>query len=349
MEGGPITPDFASLPDFVISTEDKVSSSYVGLDYFGFMLVKDGGITSKVWGCLFTCLKVRAVHLELVHHMSAESFLMALRRFVGRRGKPKMIISDNAGQFKQGAEVMDRIWVNMLKDEAVQSYVAQENIEWKWITEYSPWKGGFYERMVGLAKRACKKALGKCAVSKEQLSTLLIEVEAVMNTRPLVYVGDDINSGEALTPAHFLGTNCKLGLPDAAVEEYSPYELSSDDLLESWRRGQVHLNNFWKIWTNDYLQTLRETHTSNLKPIKGQVNRIPSIGEVVILKEDLIPRGRWKLGRIEALIESSVDGKQRGCCCGQNQFWKEVETTVSFDISFGKECTVGSRFIERRF
>ena len=61
--------------------------------------------------------------------------------------------------------------------------------------------------MVGIGKRACKKARGKCAVSKEQMRTLLIKVEAVMNTRPLVYVGDDINSGEALTPAHFLGTN----------------------------------------------------------------------------------------------------------------------------------------------
>ena len=54
-----------------------------------------------------------------------------------------------------------------------------------------------------------------------------------MNTRPLVYVGDDINSGEALTPAHFLGTNCKLGLPDAENEGYSPSELSSDHTLLS--------------------------------------------------------------------------------------------------------------------
>ena len=311
-EGAPFqTPDFAPLPDFVVSTDDKVSFSYVGIDYFGFMLVKEGDVTSKVWGCLFTCLKVRAVHLELVESMSSESFLLALERFVSRRGKPKMIISDNASQVILGQEVMDRIWFSMLKDEIVQSYVAQERIEWKWITEYSPWKGGFYERMVGIAKRACKKALGKCAVSKEQMRTLLIKVEAVMNTRPLVYVGDDINSGEALTPAHFLGTNCKLGLPDAENEGYSPSELSSDHLIESWRRGQTHLNNFWKIWSNEYLQSLREAHTTNLKPIKGQVNRIPSVGEVVILKEELLPRGRWKLGRIEELIHSSVDGVQR--------------------------------------
>ena len=119
--------------------------------------------------------------------MSAESFLLAFRRFIGQRGKPEMVVSDNASQSKKGAEVMDRIWLSMLKDETVQSYVAQEKIDWKWITEYTPWKGGFYERMVGLAKRACKKALGKCSVTKEQLQALLIEIEAVMNTRPLVY------------------------------------------------------------------------------------------------------------------------------------------------------------------
>ena len=311
-EGAPFrTPDFAPLPEFVVTTGDKISFAFVGLDYFGPMLVKTGGNFSKVWGCLFTCLKVRAVHLEIVDDMSTESFLLSLRRFVGRRGKPKIIICDNAGQFGLGQEVLDRIWLNMLKDESVQSYVAQEEIGWKWVTEYSPWKGGFYERLVGIAKRACKKALGKCSVNKEQLNTLLVEVEAVMNTRPLVYIGDDINSEEALTPAHFLGTNCKLGLPDVELDSYAPTELPSDSLLESWRRGQVHLNNFWKIWSNDYMQALRETHTNKMKPIKGQINRVPHVGEVVILKEELVPRGRWKLGRIEELIEGSVDGVHR--------------------------------------
>ena len=65
------------------------------------------------------------------------------------------------------------------------------------------------------------------------------------------------------------------------------------------------------MWSNDYLQSLRETHTANMKPVKGQVNRVPRIGEVVILKEELIPRGRWKLARIESLVEGSVDGVHR--------------------------------------
>ena len=307
-EGAPFgTPDFAPLPDFVIVPGDKLAFAFIGLDYFGPLIVKENGTSYKVFGCLFTCLKVRAVHLEIVENMSTNSFLFALRRFIGRRGKPVMIVSDNASQFKQTHEIIDSVWINMLKDEAVQSYVAEEGIEWKWVTEYSPWKGGFYERLVGIAKRACRKALGKCAVSKEQLNTLLVEVEGVMNTRPLVYIGDDINSEEALTPAHFLGTNRKLGFPDVELG-YTPTELTCYNLLDSWKWGQVHLNNFWKVWSQDYLQSLREVQTTNTKPIKGQVNRVPSIGEVVILKEELIPRGRWKLGRIESLVESSVDG-----------------------------------------
>ena len=310
-EGAPFrTPDFAPLPEFVITIGDKVPFAFVGLDYFGPMLVKENTSIVKVWGCLFTCLKVRAVHIEIVDSMSTESFLLALRRFVGRRGKPGMILSDNANQFKQGQEVIDRIWYNMSNDDQVQSYVAHEGIEWKWVTEYSPWKGGCYERLIEIAKRACKKALGKCVVNKEQIITLIIEVEAVMNSRPLVYIGDDVNSREALTPAHFLSTNCKHGFPDIDVG-YNPVEISSDGLLETWKKGQVYLNNFWNIWLKEYLQTLRETHTTKLKPIKGQVNRIPRIGEAVILKEELVPRGRWKLGRIDSLIESGVDGVYR--------------------------------------
>ena len=310
-EGGPFkTPDFAPLPGFVVSLGDKTPFAFTGLDYLGPILVKENAVVVKVWGCLFTCLKVRAVHLEIVETMSAESFLLSMRRFIGRRGKPRMIVCDNAGQFKLGCEVIGKVWNNVWRDEEVQSYVATEGIEWKWVTEYSPWKGGFYERLVGIAKRGCKKALGKCMVSKEQLATLMVEIEAIMNSRPLLYVNDDVGSGEALTPGHFLSVNCKHGTPNIA-ELYTPDESSCNSLLQSWRIGQTHLDMFWKIWSTEYMQSLRETHTANMKPVKGEVTRVPEVGEVVTVKEDNLPRGSWKLARIESLIKSSVDGVHR--------------------------------------
>ena len=137
-----------------------------------------------------------------------------------------MIISDNASQFKLGHMVVDKIWNNSINNVQVETYVANEGVTWKFIVEYSPWRGGFYERLVGLTKRSLKKLLGKRMVNAPQLRTLLIEVESVINTRPLTYVDDDVNSRKSITPAHFNGSNVKTGVPDICVT-YEPTESSS--------------------------------------------------------------------------------------------------------------------------
>lgn len=144
----------------------------------------------------------------------------------------------------------------------VQAYVANENIQWKFIVKLAPWMGGFYERLVGLVKRSIRKAIGRICLTNEQLLTLLKEAEAVVNSRPLVYVGNDINSYVTLTPSHFLSLNHKIGLPthnsDALDEDYNPNETSAERLLITWKRGLKHLDTFWEIWKNDYLLSLKD-------------------------------------------------------------------------------------------
>ena len=122
-----------------------------------------------------------------------------------------------------------------------------------------------------------------------------------------MYLDDDINSTKALTPALFLSINGDVGVPDLTVNENNFHNLTKY-LLQTWKRGQGYLNSFWHVWRDEYLKSLRETHTLKMKPIKGEVNRVPNLGEVVILKEDGMPRGRWKLACIENLIKSDIDG-----------------------------------------
>ena len=86
----------------------------------------------------------------------------------------------------------------------VQSYTANQGIEWNFIVELAPWMGGFYERLVGTVKGALKKSIGKICLTEKKLETFLAEAEAVINSRPLVYVGEDFGSGFSLTPADFL-------------------------------------------------------------------------------------------------------------------------------------------------
>ena len=123
----------------------------------------------------------------------------------------------------------------------------------------------------------------------------------------MIYIDDDINSEGALTPVHFLSINFKTGIPDIDIS-YTQYENLANVLLENWKRGQIYLNHFWTIWSNEYLQSLREKHILKMRPIKGEVTRIPRVGEVVIIKEEGLPRGRWKLAKIKNLIKSELDG-----------------------------------------
>ena len=309
-EGGPFkTPPFAPFPDYVLSS-DNPPFTFVGLDYLGPLMIKDDDIITNNWICLFTCLNVRAVHLEVVKDMTTESFLLCVRRFVARRGKPSLIISDNGSQIKLGNAVIERVWNTVIADEDLQSYVATNGISWKYITEHSPWKDGFYERLVGRTKRALKKTLQRSRVDDHQLLTIVTEVEAVLNCRPLVYVNDDVNSIETLTPSHFLSINLKTGTP-VIEEEYYPKETSASYLVNTWKKGQKQLNRFWKIWHNEYLEGMRENRVHQLKAIKGATERLPKIGEVVLTKEEDMPMGRWKIARINGLIESDVDGVPR--------------------------------------
>ena len=72
-----------------------------------------------MWICLFTCLSVRVVHFELVRGLTAQQFLDCVRRFVARRGRPQLIISDNALQFILVHIVLDREWSMVFGDEDV--------------------------------------------------------------------------------------------------------------------------------------------------------------------------------------------------------------------------------------
>lgn len=161
------------------------------MDFAGPMYVRDifakGGGMNKVYIALFTCATSRAVHLELVPSLTAESFIKALARFKGRRGTPTLIVSDNGKTFK---------------DSRVQAYCQRDGTKWRFNVEAAPWWGGFFERLVKSVKLSLKKCLRNARLNYDELSTTLVEVAAVLNSRPLTYVYDEFE--EPLTPSHLV-------------------------------------------------------------------------------------------------------------------------------------------------
>ena len=315
-QGGPFQmPKMSAWPNKKISRSPPFS--YTGLDYIGPLYVKDGEERTKVWICLFTCAVVRAVHLEIVMDLTPEEFLMSLRRFIARRGTPIEITLDNAPQFKVTKTVIDKAWEEIVTNQDVMCYTTNQKIRWNFIIEYAPWIGGFYEILVAMVKSAIRKSIGKILLNKIQLITFITEAEAVINSRPIVHVLEDLDIPVTLTPAHFLTPITTLGTPESNKKENQDndpdYEVepknSAEKLLESWRKGQKHLDCLWKLWNEDYLLGLRERYQSSINQPRVKSVIPPQLNQVVHIHEKL-PRGTWKIGIIHKLIESH-DGEVR--------------------------------------
>ena len=146
-EGGPFkSPIFAPLPTYVVS-KDQPPFTFTGLDYLGALFVKDGLESVKNWICLFTCLNVRAVHLELVEDMSTIGFIQCFRRFIARRGTPSLIISDNGSQLKSGSIVIGEICKTVANSTDFQTYIGNQKTKWKFTREYAPLERGVLRKV----------------------------------------------------------------------------------------------------------------------------------------------------------------------------------------------------------
>ena len=203
------------------------------------------------------------------------------------------------------------MWRSVIINYDIKNYFSNGRIKWNFIPQLSPWAGGFYERLVGIVKRSLRKSIGKVYLDIIQLQTILAEVEAVVNTRPIIYICDDIDLC-TLTPAHFLTLNYRIDFPemiDIEETDYIPGISSSQTLLETWKKGQRHLSNFWKVWKNEYLAQLRERDQCYHKNNRNKSECDPHIGDVVLIQEGQ-PRSQWRIGKIIEFLTSS-DGEKR--------------------------------------
>ncbi|XP_055590700.1 uncharacterized protein LOC129742784 [Uranotaenia lowii] len=287
----PAIPRMAPLPVARLSSQVRPFSN-VGLDYFGPLMVRVGRSNVKRWVALFTCLTVRAVHLEPVHSLTTESCIAAIRRFIGRRGAPAEVHSDNGTNF-QGAEKILRQQINS----GVEATFTNTTTTWHFIPPAAPHMGGAWERMVRSVKQALLDAYHD-KLDDEKLQTLLVEAESIVNSRPLTYLPLDSAESEAITPNHFL-----LGSSDGVCQPIVETECSSKLLSYSWSQLQKQLNTFWKRWTLEYLPTLtkRTKWFGETKPIEA--------GALVVLVEGSRRNG-WTRGRVLQLI-TNPDGRCR--------------------------------------
>ena len=199
------------------------------------------------------------------------------------------MISDNAICFKN-EEVK-------LNEELLRLHV-----KWQFIVEASPWWGGFWERLVQTVKRSLRKVLFRSSVNYEELQTVIIDIEATINSRPLTYVNDD-DVEEALTPAHLLLGRRLLSTFNESFDDGT--DVNNAVLTKRMKYLKTFSEHYWKRFREEYLLELRAQHVQGSDPV-----RKPEVGEVVVI-EGTAKRNDWRLGRIESFV-NGTDGQHRG-------------------------------------
>ena len=212
----PCAQQMAPLPKERL-TADKPPFIYVGIDYFGPIFVKSGRSHCKRYGCIFSCLTTRAIHIEVAHSLDTNSFIGALHRFISRRGKPEKIYSDNGTNFTSGDKEL-RSAVDDWNQTQIHNAMLQQNIEWHFIPPFAPHMGGIWERMVRSVKRILKSLIKEQLLNDESLLTFMSEVEKILNDRPITQVSEDAKDPYPLTLTAF-GYACKLLSAPRFVQE----------------------------------------------------------------------------------------------------------------------------------
>ena len=310
----PCTQPAAPLPELRVKPTPPFSVT--GLDYAGPLYCTTMP-SKKLYILLFTCAVVRAIHLELTDSLSLNDCVFAIRRFAARRGLPSVFYSDNAQTF---VAVSLRLRQNF----------GPLAPNWKFIVPRAPWWGGWWERLIRSIKSSLRKTFGVKCLSRSELETTLCEVEACINSRPLTFVGDELDATPPLTPSHFL-IGRTAGVRVEGVEDQDISEYAQDLCIREQVRLE-QLDKFWKIWSSDYIRNLPPT-------VKGFVSKCNvKKGSVVLVKEDNVPRMSWPLGFVEetfpghdGVVRSVNVRTSKGVFCRPVQRLHELEISGPID------------------
>ena len=234
----------SELPKERLDTFEKPFYN-TGIDFFGPRIVKlskkirANQARAKRYGVIFTCMTTHSIHLEIAGDLTTDSFILALHRFIARRGNVKHIRSNNGTNFKGAQkELQDaiaEIIIPKVVSELVQKHV---NFVWTFNPPSSPWMGGAWEALINSVKRTLKAITRYRLFTEEAIHTFICEVESILNNQPITSSSNDINDYEALTPNHNLFGH--------SSSNYAPGLFRDDEInyRKKWRAVQAATNMF---------------------------------------------------------------------------------------------------------
>ena len=286
----------ADLP--VDRSEESPPFTYAGVDAFGPWYIRDGRDGKEIRYRVY--LNGVTGNLEIVHTMETDSFICALRRFICRRGNVRQLRSDRGSNFIGAKGELSEALGDMNQDR-VRQFLLNKNCDWVINVPHASHMGGVWERQIRTIRSVISALLADLSdqLDDETLQTFFDEAENIVNSRPLTADVSDPDSPEPITPMQLLTLKSKVVLPP-------PGEFSRPDVYsrKRWKRVQFLANQFWQRWRREYLQNL-QTRKKWQSP-----KRNLQVGDIVIDKEDDLPRNQWMLARV-VKTHTSEDGLVR--------------------------------------
>ena len=269
---------------------------YTGVDYMGPIYVKCGRSSPKRYICVFTCLTMRAVHLEVSHSLDTSSFLQALNRFIGRRSKPSEIWSDNGSNFI-GADRELRAAVQNLQSSNIKNSLLRFNIDWHFNPPAASHQGGVWERVIRTVRKVLYAITQDRALNDETLQSFVVEVEHIVNNCPITPLSSDAADGLPLTP--------KMLLTDRLHSDEPPGQfVKADGYRKSWKLVQLLADQFWSQWVRLYIPCL-QYQQKWFKPCRNL-----AVGDVVLIIDGHGRRGSWPKGIVKEVFPDA-EGRVR--------------------------------------
>ena len=310
-------PPTANLP--LERTTGSTPFKVIKVDYAGpIRYLNKTKKEKKAYVALYACSLTRAVYLDLLPDQSTEEFLLSLKRFIARKGRPETIFSDNGKTFMAAASWLKRV----RNDKKLNDYLAKLGIKWMFNLSRAPWWGGQFERLVGVMKQALYKSIGHGNLRWKELEEVLLDVETTVNNRPLSYVEEDVQMPVLTLNAMQFGQPTQIreevsGIEDSGIRKRARYLRKCKDAM-------------WSRWSNEYLKALRERHR-----VKHNTKQVTAkLGDVVLIRGEQRNRGKWQIGIIESFVIGR-DGVIRGARlrAGKSYLERPVQHLFPMELS----------------
>uniref|UniRef100_A0A1I7T9M5 Integrase catalytic domain-containing protein n=1 Tax=Caenorhabditis tropicalis TaxID=1561998 RepID=A0A1I7T9M5_9PELO len=307
-------PYTSELP--ALRTTPSTPFGRVGIDYLGPIDYKNAENDNKrpAYVLIYTCLTTRATHLELVPDNTTRSYITALASIFSQRGVPTHVYSDNARTFVLGHSMVNEDIHNYDPAMDFICLLARHSIKFKYITPLSPWQGGVYERIVGIAKKQLRKEIGRYTLPYFDLYCTLKRVEGMINSRPLVKNPNTANDVPVIRPIDFLLPSVLLEIPNETDrdEEGDEYRINSNPSTEQVTRDHLNKLNkvllrLWNVWINHYILTLRDSHIKSRRTSSKSRRYCPEVPPAPVRTVKVLFENSIKERSVNQLIPLELD------------------------------------------